>query len=740
MIEFVRKRDGSVESFNQDKISTAIQKAMKAVNMIDDEIVLKVTKKALGKIKKEDENTARVDHIHEIVENSLMDMKLYEVAREYITYRNGNKPDIFRARVNYKPFEYPQLEEFTTAIQHSYWLVDEFNYNKDIQDFKVNTTEAERNVIKNTMLAISQIESYSVKTFWSKVYDRMPKPEIADVGATFSDSECFDDQTQVLTLKGWKYFKDVEESDQVAQYDIETGVIDFAKPISNIVKDYEGVMHHYLSKGTDICVTPNHEILVKHPQHNSFRKAKSSDGLWKGNYRYPSAGEYKSSIAREFNDLDRLLIAVQADGCLFGACPSGKGRKDFCMTVSKLRKIERIKLLLENCEIPYREIITDRDQTRFNAKLPSDVDVNQIKNFGWFDYSEVDCNWIEQFIEELSYWDCGINDKSIYYYNSNLEAIDKVQALATLANKTANKGMNRTAEQSIKNPAPHGPARKSSKDCYVVTISNQKQKVYCERKEVEYNGKVYCLEMPKGTLVTRRNKRVSIQGNCRHAQAYSKLLEYLGLNDEFRNVMDVPAIKNRVNYLKKFVAPKDCTDKEYMESILLFSLFVENVSLFSQFLIIMAFDNYKNMFTGMGNAVQSTSREEVVHALFGAELVNILREEHPEWFDEDLEKRIHENCLVSFEAEKEIIDWIFEKGSLDFINRLEVIEFIKDRYNKSMEDIGFSHVFDNVDHKVIEKFGWFDLQVNTTVHADFFSRRSVNYTKMTQTYDEDSLF
>ena len=84
---------------------------------------------------------------------------------------------IFNKRLNFKPFEYPDLLAFKDAIRLSYWIHTEFNISSDVHNFKVDVSEIERSVVKKTMLAISQIE-VSVKTFWAKVYDRMPKPEI----------------------------------------------------------------------------------------------------------------------------------------------------------------------------------------------------------------------------------------------------------------------------------------------------------------------------------------------------------------------------------------------------------------------------------------------------------------------------------------------------------------------------------------------------------------------------------
>ena len=91
--------------------------------------------------------------------------------------------NIFDKRVAFRPYDYPSLMAFKDAIRHSYWIHTEFKgiISSDVQDFKVGITNAERTAISRTMLAISQVE-VSVKTFWAKIYDKMPRPEIGAVG------------------------------------------------------------------------------------------------------------------------------------------------------------------------------------------------------------------------------------------------------------------------------------------------------------------------------------------------------------------------------------------------------------------------------------------------------------------------------------------------------------------------------------------------------------------------------
>lgn len=408
----VKKRNGDSAVFNPEKIKLAVSKAMSRTDYVDETVLDYVVDYVRNRI---DTDEVTVDDIHILVENGLMDMKAFDVAREYVTYRKEHMPDIFRARVNYKPFEYPGLAQYVDAIQHSYWVVSEYNFTSDIQDFKVNLSDVERECVKRAMLAISQVE-VAVKTFWSKVGDRLPKPELQEVGAVFSESE------------------------------------------------------------------------------------------------------------------------------------------------------------------------------------------------------------------------------------------------------------------------------------------------------------------------------------VRHSRAYSHLLEILGLNTDFEKVLNVPAIRKRVEYAQKALdKSKTESNRDYLESILLFSLFIENVSLFSQFLIISQMNKESGVLKGISNVIAATSLEEVTHNNFGCALVNEIRKEHPEWFDDGMNERLTQMVWQAFEAEKNIVDWIFEYGELPYLSKKEVYEYIKNRFNMGLTQAGFNKVF-LIEDGSLDRVRWFDVQNNSTTHTDFFAKRSVNYTKFSKSFDEDDLF
>ena len=417
------KRDSSTKKFHLDKITKAIFKAMKAVHNGTEEnardIALAVYKSLMERKGRDVEYTPTIEEVQDIVEIRLMESEFPEVAKAYILYRNKRaqerETDIFEKRINLKPYEYPQLYEYVPAIRHSYWIHSEFNFTSDIQDFKSRLSAVERSAIKNTMLAISQIE-VAVKSFWGDLYHRMPKPEIGSVGATFAESE------------------------------------------------------------------------------------------------------------------------------------------------------------------------------------------------------------------------------------------------------------------------------------------------------------------------------------VRHADAYSHLLEILGLNSEFKRLKKKPVIMKRVHYLETALKNSKSDDnKEYAESVLLFSLFIEHVSLFSQFLIIMAFNKHKNMLKGISNVVEATSKEEQIHGDFGIDLIKILQKEQPQWFTDEYRVSIQEMCKKAYEAECDIVNWIFEEGEVDFLPKAVINEFIKNRFNKSLKSIGIDEIFD-VDQKLVLETEWFDDEIIGTKHGDFFVKRSINYSKRTQSITSDDLF
>ena len=217
------------------------------------------------------------------------------------------------------------------------------------------------------------------------------------------------------------------------------------------------------------------------------------------------------------------------------------------------------------------------------------------------------------------------------------------------------------------------------------------------------------------------------------------MLNQLGLSNEFEHLMDVPAIRDRTKYLKRYLeGASSRSDKEFTKSLILFTLLVENVSLFSQFLIISSFSKYENKLKTIHKIISATAREEIIHGKFGSELVNIIRNEYPEWFDEEMEEKIRRNARKAFIAEMKVLDWIFEEGELEFMPRKCVDEFLKSRFNNSLNLIGYDNEFE-LNDELLEASEYLTIMLSATADFDFFDQKGPDYFKG-KSFDPDSLF
>ena len=86
-ITFIKKRDGSMQEFNPEKIQNAISKAFLASRVsFDTEVLKKITGIAIQNLQTIEE-TPSVEQIQNIVEKVLMENHFYTVAKSYIIYR-----------------------------------------------------------------------------------------------------------------------------------------------------------------------------------------------------------------------------------------------------------------------------------------------------------------------------------------------------------------------------------------------------------------------------------------------------------------------------------------------------------------------------------------------------------------------------------------------------------------------------------------------------------------------------
>ncbi|CAI8377382.1 MAG: Ribonucleoside-diphosphate reductase subunit beta [Cryomorphaceae bacterium] len=226
----------------------------------------------------------------------------------------------------------------------------------------------------------------------------------------------------------------------------------------------------------------------------------------------------------------------------------------------------------------------------------------------------------------------------------------------------------------------------------------------------------------------------------RHSEAYSRLLDVLGYNDEFENLISIPIIKERVDYLQNALSQANSDDKkEYANTLILFSILIENVSLFSQFAIILSFTRFKGYMKNVSNIIAWTSIDEQLHANAGMYIINKIKEENPEFFDTESVNKIRFMVTESMDIESRLLDWIFEQGELEFINKKDLLNFMKYRTDESLLKIGIKPVF-NIPYEAYEPMAWFEKEVFSNSMDDFFAKRPVDYTKHDKSITASDLF
>lgn len=226
----------------------------------------------------------------------------------------------------------------------------------------------------------------------------------------------------------------------------------------------------------------------------------------------------------------------------------------------------------------------------------------------------------------------------------------------------------------------------------------------------------------------------------RHSEAYSRLLEVLGYNDEFLNVVDIPAVKDRIDYLSKVLKNANSQDpKAYVSSLLLFSILIENVSLFSQFAIILSFTRFKGYMKNVSNIIAWTSVDEQIHANGGIYLINKIREEQPDLLNDSDIEAIYDLVDESIQMESNILDWIFELGEIENVSKKNLLDFMKYRVDDSLKKIGMKTRY-NVTPQDYKPMIWFEEEVFANSMDDFFAKRPVDYTKHDKSITANDLF
>lgn len=216
-----------------------------------------------------------------------------------------------------------------------------------------------------------------------------------------------------------------------------------------------------------------------------------------------------------------------------------------------------------------------------------------------------------------------------------------------------------------------------------------------------------------------------------HAEAYARLNEELGL-DDFEAFMEDEEAKAKIDRLVEL--PGD-TLREKALSLAIFSAFTEGVNLFSSFAVLMSFQ-LRNLMKGTGQIVEWSVRDESLHSKAGCWLFRTLMQENPELDNPMMTIDIYEACEISVGLEFDFIDKAFEMGEIEGLNKAQLKNFIKERANQKLIELGYNPLYNDIDPNLLKSMEWFGHLTSGKTHQDFFAGRVTDYSKSTADWSD----
>lgn len=362
------------------------------------------------------------------------------------------------------------------------------------------------------------------------------------------DEACHDDQTEVLTKSGWKFFKDVMPYDLLLSMNPDTLDAEYVLPTKLIRKRYVGEMLHFDSKTCNICVTPEHTMLYQSDVKRGkgkWKKATASYLSWMNGFFMPKTCNWKG------DDVTTFIIPAFKDGngqfheeryipmkawCAFlgwyisEGCISGNTVDGFRITIAQRHienSIEIINLIKSMGYDPkvYLDIVNIHDIQLVQVLKECG---NGAGNKRVPDYvKELSPELISTFLSTLRLGD-GFEARSgrQQYYTASLQLANDIQELIV---KTGNSASLRVHDRRGEEHFAEGHWIKTKQLSYIVNQYIGGKHNYIRRgqiKKVQYDGYVYCATVePHHTLYTRRDGWCIWSGNSGVSDAVFPAME-----------------------------------------------------------------------------------------------------------------------------------------------------------------------------------------------------------------------
>lgn len=366
---------------------------------------------------------------------------------------------------------------------------------------------------------------------------------------------CYDDETEVLTADGWKYFENVTERDEIATLDQDTHEVEYHTPVAKQVLDYDGELIHWTGRNYDLRVTPDHNVFARSSPGQEFQNHRASE------IEENSAISFKRGCEWDGDEMTSFTPepATTADGAI-SATPEPLNKTFDAENWFRLmgwylaegscsrKKTGNHRVSICQRSDEYRtEIVDLLDQMGFsphvgekNIEFDSKQIVDHVEQFGRStekyvpDYiKSASSDLIRTFLIAYAKGDGCLRDDGTaeIIYTGSKKMADDLQELGLKADWPSTIGVD-----DRDNKGEIDGRTVSGGDVYYVTFAPGTSEVEVwthDRSDAvtreEYSGTVYDLTVPNHTMYVRRNGNVLWSGNCQGGCPSA------GMDDDFRN-------------------------------------------------------------------------------------------------------------------------------------------------------------------------------------------------------------
>jgi len=353
--------------------------------------------------------------------------------------------------------------------------------------------------------------------------------------ALLNGEMCHSEDTEVLTEDGFKTYDEIT-NEQIMCFDSTSSCIRLEPPYKLHVYDYDDELIHFLGEQLDIMVTPHHKMLVRSPHGDKWTTILAKDV--KPGMRFLAHSEYQcNSYAEDRISIDETISIAPKDFFEYAGYYLSEGhmscqKSNYQISISQLKKssvLQTMSSCVSNMGMNFSEYDYD-DRTTNSITICNKEFVQYMKeNFGTHAENKKIPAWMKNYpvdylhillkalVDGDGHTTKHKNTENHVYTTISEELADDVQEIAFKCGYNVRKAIHVDRTKNINSKSRLLYRVKFSKGTW--SKGNEPRLKEHHINKVSYKGKVWCFTTSTGFFVTRRNGKMTIQGNSGYQSA-----------------------------------------------------------------------------------------------------------------------------------------------------------------------------------------------------------------------------